>query len=160
MGQAGGPADLLRWADERLTDHGIERTGPAEQVRSWNLSGVWRMPTARGRVWLKAVPPSSPTRAPSSSGSARRRRPDWSRHERGRVLMAEVPGEPHHGRQGPELEPMVQLLTGVQERAVGRTGELLALGVPDRRLPVMVPRVEAVVEQHAAGAGHGPGGRR
>jgi Ser/Thr protein kinase RdoA (MazF antagonist) len=46
---------------------------------------------------------------------------------------------------------MVELLTDLQERCLGRTDELLALGVPDRRLPVMRPRIEAVVEAHAAG---------
>ena len=146
----GGPADLVRWADERLTDHGMERTGPAEQVRSWNLSGVWRMPTARGRVWLKAVPPFFAHEGDVIEWIGTPPAPCLVAHERGRLLMEEAPGEPHHGRQGPELEPMVQLLTGVQEGAVERTVELLALGVPDRRLPVMVPRVESVVEQHAA----------
>ena len=52
----GGPASLLRWADAQLTSRGLERTGPAQQVRSWNLSGIWRLPTAEGAVWFKVVP--------------------------------------------------------------------------------------------------------
>ncbi|SER50712.1 Phosphotransferase enzyme family protein [Lentzea xinjiangensis] len=48
----GGPAELVRWADGVIT-----RTGPAVQVRTWNLSSVHRLPTADGPVWLKAVPP-------------------------------------------------------------------------------------------------------
>ncbi|WP_189153969.1 phosphotransferase [Lentzea pudingi] len=48
----GGPAELVAWADMVIT-----RTGPAAQVRSWNLSSVHRLPTANGQVWLKAVPP-------------------------------------------------------------------------------------------------------
>ncbi|WP_191301214.1 phosphotransferase [Lentzea cavernae] len=48
----GGPAELVGWADEVIT-----RTGPAAQVRTWNLSSVHRLPTAGGPVWLKAVPP-------------------------------------------------------------------------------------------------------
>ncbi len=48
----GGPAELVEWADAVLT-----RTGPAVQVRTWNLSSVHRLPTADGQVWLKAVPP-------------------------------------------------------------------------------------------------------
>jgi hypothetical protein len=47
----GGPAELVAWADTVIT-----RTGPAEQIRTWNLSSVHRMPTAGGLVWLKAVP--------------------------------------------------------------------------------------------------------
>ena len=48
----GGPAELVGWADTAIT-----RTGPAEQIRTWNLSSVHRLPTADGPVWLKAVPP-------------------------------------------------------------------------------------------------------
>ncbi|SDG38697.1 Phosphotransferase enzyme family protein [Lentzea fradiae] len=48
----GGPAELVAWADAVVT-----RTGPAVQVRTWNLSSVHRLPTADGPVWLKAVPP-------------------------------------------------------------------------------------------------------
>ncbi|NKE57512.1 aminoglycoside phosphotransferase family protein [Lentzea sp. PSKA42] len=48
----GGPAELIAWADTE-----IERTGPAVQVRTWNLSTVHRLPTSDGPVWLKAIPP-------------------------------------------------------------------------------------------------------
>ncbi|WP_394616005.1 phosphotransferase family protein [Lentzea sp. JNUCC 0626] len=48
----GGPAELLTWADAH-----VDRTGPAVQVKSWNLSSVHRLPTANGPAWLKAVPP-------------------------------------------------------------------------------------------------------
>ncbi|MET9224998.1 phosphotransferase [Lentzea sp. NPDC003310] len=47
----GGPAELVAWADSVIT-----RTGPATQVRTWNLSSVHSLPTADGPVWLKAVP--------------------------------------------------------------------------------------------------------
>ena len=71
-------------------------------------------------------------------------------HAPGRVLLAEAAGEPNHGTRGPALEPMVRLLTGLQERSVGRTDELLARGVPDRRLALMLSRVEAVAATSAA----------
>lgn len=48
----GGPSELVGWADSVIT-----RAGPAAQVRTWNLSSVHRLPTTRGPVWLKAVPP-------------------------------------------------------------------------------------------------------
>ncbi|GGU52890.1 phosphotransferase [Lentzea flava] len=43
--------ELVAWADGH-----VERTGPAVQVRTWNLSTVHRLPTGNGPVWLKAVP--------------------------------------------------------------------------------------------------------
>ena len=48
----GGPTELIAWADQHVT-----RTGPAVQVKTWNLSCVYRMPTDRGQVWVKALPP-------------------------------------------------------------------------------------------------------
>lgn len=145
----GGPAALLEWADEQLVGRGIERTGPPEQMRSWNLSGIWRLPTTVGRVWLKAVPPFFAHEGDVIDWIGSPPAPRLVGHTRGRVLMAEAPGEPHHDTRGPALQPMVQLLTRLQERGVERTGELLAIGVPDRRLPAMLSRVESVAEQWA-----------
>ncbi|MFD4641160.1 phosphotransferase family protein [Lentzea sp. NPDC058436] len=48
----GGPSELVAWADGH-----VDRTGPAVQVKSWNLSSVHRLPTANGSAWLKTVPP-------------------------------------------------------------------------------------------------------
>jgi aminoglycoside phosphotransferase (APT) family kinase protein len=45
------------------------------------------------------------------------------------------------------LAPMVGLLTDLQHRALDRLPELIALGVPDRRLPSVVDRAAAVVEE-------------
>ena len=42
---------------------------------------------------------------------------------------------------------MVRLLTDLQQRALDRLDELAAIGVPDRRLGTMLPRIADVVEQ-------------
>ena len=47
----GGVQAMIEWADGF-----VDRTGPAEQVKSWNLSCLMRLPTAKGTVWCKAVP--------------------------------------------------------------------------------------------------------
>jgi hypothetical protein len=87
----GGPAELIEWADVE-----IERTGPAVQVRTWNLSTVHRLPTANGPVWLKAIPSffadegavikmvaaHDPTLVPEVIASAPRR-----------VLLGDAPGD-------------------------------------------------------------------
>ena len=51
----GGPAADLAWADAQLTAAGRPRTGPAEQIKTWNLSSIWRLPTADGPVWLSGT---------------------------------------------------------------------------------------------------------
>lgn len=45
--------ELLDWA---VATVGRTVTGPIEQHRTWNLAGLFRLPTAEGPVWLKATP--------------------------------------------------------------------------------------------------------
>lgn len=54
--RADGLRQLLHWVSRTLTAAGRPVTGPAEQLRTWNLAGLFRLPTALGPVWLKAVP--------------------------------------------------------------------------------------------------------
>ncbi|HEY0444136.1 MAG TPA: hypothetical protein VGC90_07940, partial [Candidatus Limnocylindrales bacterium] len=53
----GGPAGDLAWADSVLRDRGLERAGEAQQIRTWNLSALWRLPLRDDVAWLKVVPP-------------------------------------------------------------------------------------------------------
>ena len=44
----GGPQADLAWAEWVLADRGSPLSGPAEQVRTWNLSSLWRLQTGGG----------------------------------------------------------------------------------------------------------------
>ena len=55
--RAGGPRAQLAWAEGELERRGTPALGTSEQVRSWNLSSLWRIPHTSGTAWLKAVPP-------------------------------------------------------------------------------------------------------
>jgi hypothetical protein len=145
----GGPAALLGWAEDQLAEHGIHPTGAAEQMRSWNLSGIWRLPTSAGPVWLKVVPDFFAHEGAVMDWVGPGTAPLLHAWAAGRVLMAEVRGGANHETRGAALEPMVRLLTDLQERSLGRTDELLAVGVPDRRLAVMQAPVEAVVQERS-----------
>lgn len=148
----GGPAALLTWADDRLAAHGRHRTGPAQQMRTWNLSAMWRVPTAAGAVWLKAVPDFFAHEGAVLDWVGPPVAPSLVDFTRGQALIAEVEHADNHAvREEQALRPMVALLTGLQQRALDRLDELSALGVPDRRLPAMVPRIAAVVEQWGDG---------
>lgn len=48
-----GLRELIDWAVAAV---GSPLTGPVEQRRTWNLAGLFRLPTAAGAVWLKATP--------------------------------------------------------------------------------------------------------
>ena len=147
----GGPGALLAWAEEELADRGTRLTGRPEQIRSWNLSAIWRLPTSAGRVWLKAVPSFFAHEGTVIDWVGPETAPRLVAHAPGRVLMAEIPGPSNHDTRGADLLlPMVDLLTRLQERSVDRTDELVGRGVPNRRLAVMLPRILAVVDQHAS----------
>src|SRR5262245_19705017 len=53
----GGPAADLVWARSILAALGLPPTALPVQVRTWNLSSLWRIPVAGQTVWLKVVPP-------------------------------------------------------------------------------------------------------
>src|SRR5258706_5034546 len=53
----GGPADDVAWALRILSAQGLTPTAPPSQVRTWNLSSLWRIPVRGQDVWLKVVPP-------------------------------------------------------------------------------------------------------
>src|SRR5919202_2394879 len=55
-GRPGGIEATLASADAALAAAGRSRTGPARQVKTWNLSSVLTVPTADGTVWCKSVP--------------------------------------------------------------------------------------------------------
>jgi hypothetical protein len=130
----------------------VTRTGRAEQIRTWNLSALWRIPTDAGRVWLKAVPAFFAHEGAVIDWIGAPVAPRLIDFARGRSLMADIAGAANHEVRDPAaLRPMVRLLTDLQQHALERTDELTAIGVPDRRLVTMVPRITNVVEELGGG---------
>src|SRR5262249_31627091 len=50
----GGVAHTLTWADAALQRIGRPRVERADQIKTWNLSSVLRLPTVAGDVWCKS----------------------------------------------------------------------------------------------------------
>ncbi|WP_051732279.1 phosphotransferase family protein [Kitasatospora phosalacinea] len=92
---ADGLAAEWAWADGELAALGRARSGPVEQVRSWNLSALSRFPTAAGPVWLKSTPPFA---VPEAAVIARAGKadpglvPQVLAADGRRALLADVPG--------------------------------------------------------------------
>ena len=147
----GGPDADLRWAEEVLLARRIERVGPAEQIRSWNLSSIWRLPLATGgSAWLKAVPPFF-----AHEGAMLRRLqgdavPRLLGHDGHRVLLADIPGEDQYDADEPELLEMVSMLVPLQASWIGRVDDLLRMGLPDWRGPGLTARIADVVQRRSA----------
>ena len=154
----GGPASDLAWADGALAASGRSRTGPAQQQRTWNLSSIWRLPTADGPVWLKVVPPffghegamiarlraSPPGEVGHPEAVAEPIAVDGPR-----VLLRDVPGTDQYGARGPVLHAMVRTLVAIQAGWVSRLPELAGLGVPDWRGEPFLAAADDVVRRTA-----------
>ncbi|WP_232663674.1 phosphotransferase family protein [Pseudonocardia sp. TRM90224] len=144
----GGPGADLAWADTRLAELGTPRTGPATQMRTWNLSSLWQLPTAGGTVWLKVVPPFfareseilpllDPATVPRVLATGQQR-----------VLLADITGDDQYDATGAAVLDMVRMLVDLQIAWLDRTAELLARGAADWRLTGLGPRIEAVAARY------------
>ena len=142
--EIGGPARILQWAVELLASQGIEPSGSPEQIRTWNLSSIWRIPTSRGTVWLKSVPPFFTHEAPLISLLQGRSVPTILGHAEGNMLLADIVGKDMNAAGQPALNKMVTLLVDIQSGFHNRTGELLKLGLPDWRAPSLTALIEDV----------------
>ena len=144
----GGPARDVAWALARLEEAGLRPAGRPEQIRTWNLSSLWRLPLEDRAAWLKCVPPFFAHEGAVLDRLAGGPVPPLLAFEPGRVLMAEIPGEDRYDGPLPVLLRLVALLVGLQAEQVGREDELLALGLPDFRGPALSAAVEDVVRRH------------
>jgi Phosphotransferase enzyme family len=122
----GGPAATLAWATATI---GLAR---ATQLRTWNLSSIWRLDRATGTVWLKEVPSFYRHEGPLLDWLARRH-PGFAPRplavDGGRMLLADIPGDDRYGASATERLSMMRSLHVVQRDAVAKLAELRALGV-------------------------------
>jgi hypothetical protein len=149
--RAGGVAATVAWADAALEALGQPRTGPAVQVKSWNLSSILILPTARGAVYCKSVPrflghegailaliaadePLLVPRVLSHDAEACT------------VLLDEVAGEDQWAAPEARLVTMVQTLVKLQARWARRVRELESAGLPEWRLATLPGRIEALLD--------------
>jgi hypothetical protein len=130
-----GPATgaVLARVDRVLHERGRRRAGDPEQVRDWSVSTVLRVPTDRGPVWYKAVPPVFEhegrvmawlaTIAPETV-------PEVLGHGAGWLVTADI-GESSGVPVGHPIDAVVHL----QQATIGREAEILAAGCRDRTPP-------------------------
>lgn len=146
----GGPAADVAWADAQLDRLGRPRTGKAVQIRTWNLSSIWRLPTGSGTAWLKVVPPFFAHEGQMLTRLAADVVPPLLAYDGGRVLLDHIPGDDRYVAALPELVLMVDLLVALQSE--WRTGrpELDDLHLPDWRHPAVAHRFEDTYQRTAA----------
>ncbi len=145
-----GPDRDLAWAASALEDLGLRRAGHPQQIRTWNLSSLWRIPVEGGNVWLKCVPPFFAHEGAILTRLQHAPVPPLLAQGSGRILMPEIPGEDQYEARGQTLLDLVTILVGLQMEWIDREQELLGIGLPDWRTAALTELVESVVRRTAA----------
>jgi hypothetical protein len=145
----GGPAADLAWAQARLAERGVALTGRPEQIRTWNLSSLWRIPCDRGGAWLKVVPAFF-----AHEGAVLARLADWPvptllACDGPRCLLAELEGEDLYEATLAQRIAMIDVLVALQAEEAARVDRLLALGLPDWRAGPLVDAINCVADRAA-----------
>jgi Ser/Thr protein kinase RdoA (MazF antagonist) len=128
------------------------------QIQSGSISCVLRAPTAAGDVYLKAVPPlfgAEPRIARALAARHPRHTPPVLATDRTRrwTLLGDA-GAPLRRCADPAVWERVLRRHAEQQRAwVGQEAALLAMGCPDRRLPLFAAELDALAGALAAGRG-------
>ncbi|MFB6890525.1 phosphotransferase [Kitasatospora sp. NPDC056327] len=142
------------WAGRALAAAGRPVTGGVEQVRTWNLSGLFRLPTAAGPVWLKVSNPAFNARESEVVALVGGVDPGLvptvlaADPERGRVVFEEVPGEDCWDPSAGEITAMVPRLVAAQA-ALAADGRAAAAGLRDRTPAVLAAAVPALLDRLA-----------
>jgi len=139
--QVGGPTASLAWAADVL--------GPvcAVQLRTWNLSSIWRLEYGGGTAWLKEVPAFFAHEgavigwlADAFPGFG----PVPLAVDGGRMLLADIPGEDRYGAGADERLAMLRGLHEVQRAAVAAP----VAGVPELGVDRLATRIRSTVRRY------------
>lgn len=148
-----GLRELLDWSTGTLAAAGRPVTGPVEQRRTWNLAGLFRLPTARGLVWLKATPHFASVEAAAIAAFARVDPglvPTVLGSAGGRLLMEHIPGE-DCWQASPETAALgVRRFVAAQAVLATRPWDRPS-GLPDRRTSVFAERVRELLDGPVSG---------
>jgi Phosphotransferase enzyme family len=158
-------AEATAWLDDRLADAGLRRTGDVTQphLRPW--STCLRAETTGGPVWLKATTAAHAFEVPlygllEAASPGRVLSPVAADAARGWIVLPDGGRSLADDLVGDELvdamAAALPLYAELQRRIAPQADALVALGVPDMRLPVMPDRFDEaldVVRAYVARAG-------
>jgi Phosphotransferase enzyme family len=150
--EPGGPARVLAWATAEL--HALDRppSGPPVQVKSWNLSCLYRVPTTAGPAWIKCTPPFLGAEA-SAAGHVAAHDPDLvptmlaATADGGCTLMAHVPGRDCWDADAATVDAVLARYVGVQAALAGHA----LAGLPDRRASTLAARADRLLAPDVTG---------
>jgi Ser/Thr protein kinase RdoA (MazF antagonist) len=122
------------------------------QVKSWNLSCLYRLPTTAGTVWIKCTPPFLAPEA-LAAGYVAEHDPDLvpavlaATADGGCTLMADVPGRDCWDADAATVREVLPRYVAVQAALAGRA----LPGLPDRRVSTLAARAERLLAPDVTG---------
>ncbi|HEX4091279.1 MAG TPA: aminoglycoside phosphotransferase family protein [Trebonia sp.] len=137
--RAAGVLELLGWAAGQ-----VSLTGRPVQCKTWNLSGLFRLPAADGPVWLKAIPGFAAAEATAIAAIAEVDPglvPAVVASAPGRLLLADVPGADCWDASSQVAADAVGRLAAAQA-GIGRPPP----GLPDRRPSALAAAVRDLLD--------------
>ncbi|MGF7236820.1 MAG: phosphotransferase family protein [Frankia sp.] len=149
-----GLREALNWTDTALRTAGRPASGPVEQVKTWNLAGLFRIPTTLGPVWLKTTPPFA-AREADVIGAFARVDPGLvptvlaADPAGGRVLLEHVPGTDCWDPSAATIRGAVSRLVKAQAALAQRPGTVPD-GLPDRTPLLLVDQIKQLLDGEAA----------
>jgi phosphotransferase family enzyme len=150
--EPGGPARALDWAIAELQALDRPLTGPPVQVKSWNLSCLYRLPTTAGPVWIKCTPPFLAPEA-LAAGYVAGHDPDLvptvlaATPDGGCTLMADVPGRDCWDADAATVREVLPRYVAVQAALAGHA----LTGLRDRRVSTLAARAERLLAPDVSG---------
>ncbi|MFB9530612.1 aminoglycoside phosphotransferase family protein [Nonomuraea roseola] len=150
--RAEGLREALGWASDMLAAAGRPVTGPIRQRKTWNLAGLFRLPTDQGQVWLKTTPRFAADEA-AVIGAFSELDPGLApgvvASGPSRLLLEHLPGQDCWDAPAPIITSAVTRLVAAQA-ALARQADGLAPQLRDLRGPVIADRVLDLLDGAAA----------
>ncbi|MGW6918377.1 phosphotransferase [Kitasatospora sp. NPDC054939] len=144
----------LDWAEAALAAVGRPAVGDVRQVRTWNLSGLFRYATGQGDAWLKATNPAF--NAAEADAIALLAGADVALaptvlaadSERGLLLLDHIPGDDCWGPSAETVADVVPRLVAAQA-ALAADGRAAGARLRRRTLSDLVAQVGALLDGEA-----------
>lgn len=142
-----GPKEEIGWATVELLKRGII-VEAVEQIRTWNLSAVWRLATSHGDKWLKSVPDFFAHEGQVIEMLEQHPVPRLIAREPGRTLMHEMPGVEQFEALLDVRQRMIDVWVPMQIETVTLVDDLIHAGAPDWREGPFTEAIHDVVSRH------------
>lgn len=146
----GGPGREIEWAAQALASRNLGQIARKTQIRTWNLSSIWKLETDSDTFWLKSVPPFFSHEGATINLLGGECVPDIVAFDEKRTLLADVHGEDCHNANLQQILHMVDCLVDLQWRWHTRVDDLLGAGIPDWRGTALPNAITSTIERNLA----------